>query len=228
MKNLVILTGAGISAESGVPTFRDSDGLWCNYRVEDVCTPEALQKNPNLVIKFYNDRRKQLDEVFPNKAHTELVKLESKYNVNLITQNVDDLHERAGSHNILHLHGELRKLRCTMNPEHIFPISGWEEKDDEKCSIDNAPLRPHIVFFGEGVPNIEPAVELTQKADIFIVIGTSLQVYPAASLLYYTKPECKKYLIDPKAESSYSISNLTIIREKATTGVPQVVEELMK
>ena len=228
MENIVVLSGAGISAESGVPTFRDSDGLWCNYRVEDVCTPEALENNRDMVIKFYNERRKALDEVQPNAAHLALVKLEKKYNVNIITQNIDDLHERAGSANILHLHGELRKLRCSSNYNHIFDIDGWEEKGDERCVFDGSLLRPHVVFFGESVPNIETASEITQSADIIIVIGTSLQVYPAASLLYYAKNDSKKYLIDPKASPNQHVNNLTIVREKATVGVPKIVEELLK
>lgn len=236
-KNIVILTGAGISAESGVPTFRDSDGLWCNYKVEEICTHDALDWNRPVVIDFYNQRRKQLDEVQPNKAHIELTKLETKYNVNIVTQNVDDLHERAGSSNILHLHGELRKVCCTSHPDdHVFKLETlkhgekeiWKQGENDKCPICGDLLRPYIVFFNEAVPNIEPAVNLVQKADILIIIGTSLQVYPAASLMYYAKSDSVKYLIDPKAEPSSKVSNLTIIKEKATIGVPQLVDKLLK
>lgn len=226
-EKIVVLTGAGISAESGVPTFRDSDGLWCNYKVEEICTPEALLHNRDVVIDFYNQRRKQLLTVEPNKAHTELVKLEQKYVVDIVTQNVDDLHERAGSSSILHLHGELKKVSCMNNENHIFTTSS-DQGSNDRCEICNGLLRPYIVFFGEAVPNIEPAVRLAQDADILIVIGTSLQVYPAASLLYYARNNAKKFLVDPKAENSYNIDNLTIVKEKATIGVPLVVEQLMK
>ncbi|MDD4141202.1 MAG: NAD-dependent deacylase [Bacteroidales bacterium] len=226
MKNIVVLTGAGISAESGVPTFRDSDGLWCNYHVEDVATHEAWERNPQLVNDFYNQRRKQLYEVEPNAAHYALVKLEDCYNVTVVTQNIDDLHERAGSKNIIHLHGELKKVRSTKDPDLIYDLDGWELKYGTKCELGSI-LRPHIVFFNEAVPNMEPAMRATEKADIIIVIGTSLQVYPAASLLYYAPPDLKKYLVDPKAEVQYPVTHLTILREKATLGVPQVVETLL-
>jgi NAD-dependent deacetylase len=227
MKNIVVLTGAGMSAESGIQTFRDSDGLWCNYRVEDVATHDAWLRNPKLVNDFYNERRKQLYEVSPNKAHYDLVKLEAKYNVNIVTQNIDDLHERAGSTNVLHLHGELKKVRSTADENLIYDLKGWELKIGDTCELGSQ-LRPHIVWFGEAVPNMEPAMRLAEAADILIVIGTSLQVYPAASLLYYAKNEIPKYLVDPKANTSYPVPHLTIIREKATVGVAEVVDKLLQ
>ena len=178
---IVILTGAGISADSGISTFRDSDGLWANYRIEDVCTPEALARNRAQVIEFYNIRRKELLEKEPNAAHIALAELEREQDVCVITQNIDDLHERAGSKNILHLHGELRKLRSSRNEMATVPIEGWEQKLDTKHP-DGSLLRPFVVFFGESVPMLERAIEITEKADILVIIGTSLNVYPAASL----------------------------------------------
>jgi NAD-dependent deacetylase len=207
MKKVVVFTGAGISAESGIKTFRDSNGLWENYRIEDVATPEAWRNNPVLVQTFYNERRKQLLEVEPNAAHVALVELEKYYKVNIITQNVDDLHERAGSKNVLHLHGELRKSRSTVNPALVYPIKDWELKMGDKCALGSQ-LRPHIVWFGEMVPEMDHAIAITQFADILIVIGSSLQVYPAAGLLQYAQPDIEKFLIDPKAEVPRGIENL--------------------
>ncbi|MDR2083721.1 MAG: NAD-dependent deacylase [Bacteroidales bacterium] len=224
---IVILTGAGISAESGISTFRDSDGLWCNHKIEDVCTPMAWAKNPQLVTDFYNARRKQLFEVVPNNAHTKLAELEKKYDVTVITQNVDDLHERGGSSNVLHLHGELKKVRSTVNSNLIYELKHWEVKIGDMCELGSQ-LRPHIVWFGEDVPNFNLAMEISQQADIFIVIGTSLQVYPAASLLYLINNNVPKYLIDPNAENYQNIENLYIIREKATVGVEKLVSKLMR
>ena len=226
MKKIVVLTGAGISAESGISTFRDSDGLWCNYKLEDVCTPMAWQKNPQLVTEFYNARRKQLFEVEPNSAHIKLAELEKEYDVTIITQNVDDLHERGGSSNVLHLHGELKKVRSTANPDLIYTLDKWEVKIGDLCELGSQ-LRPHIVWFGEDVPNFNLATRISQKADIFIVVGTSLQVYPAASLLYLINDNVPKYLIDPNAENSYPISNLKIIKEKATAGMDMLCKELI-
>jgi len=226
MKTVVILTGAGISAESGIKTFRDSDGLWEEYRIEDVATFEAWQSNQALVIDFYNRRRKQLMEVEPNAAHFALVLLEEKYNVQIITQNVDDLHERAGSNNVMHLHGELKKIRSTVDDNLIYNLQGWELKKGDLCE-KGSQLRPHIVWFGEEVPQIIPAAELSAKADIFIVIGTSLNVYPAAGLLNYVAAQNPKYLIDTNAKDNYYISNLTIIKEKAGIALPKLVEELL-
>jgi NAD-dependent deacetylase len=225
MKKIVVLTGAGISAESGIRTFRDSDGLWEEHRIEDVATFEAWQRNPGLVLDFYNQRRKQLYEVKPNQGHIALVDLEKKFDVRIITQNVDDLHEQAGSRNVLHLHGELKKVRSTVDDDLIYELEGWELKKGDLCE-KGSQLRPHIVWFGEAVPMIEKAMELSAQADIFIVIGTSLNVYPAAGLVYYIKPGTPVYLIDPHAEMLSGVKNLTVIREPAGTGVPALVEKL--
>jgi NAD-dependent deacetylase len=226
MKKIVVLTGAGISAESGIRTFRDSNGLWEEHRIEDVATFEAWQRNQQLVLDFYNQRRKQLFEVEPNVAHLALVELEEKFDVSIITQNVDDLHERAGSKNVMHLHGELKKARSTVDNELIYTLKNWELKKGDLCE-KGSQLRPHIVWFGESVPMIEPAIELSGKADIFIVIGTSLLVYPAASLVYHIKPGTPVYLVDPHAEILSGVENLTIIRETAGIGVPKLVNELL-
>jgi len=225
MKKIVVLTGAGISAESGIRTFRDSDGLWEEHRIEDVATFEAWQRNPGLVLDFYNQRRKQLYEVKPNQGHIALVELEKKFDVRIITQNVDDLHEQAGSRNVLHLHGELKKVRSTVDDDLIYELEGWELKKGDLCE-KGSQLRPHIVWFGEAVPMIEKAMELSAQADIFIVIGTSLNVYPAAGLVYYIKPGTPVYLIDPHAEMLSGVKNLTVIREPAGTGVPALVKKL--
>ena len=226
MKNVVVFTGAGVSAESGVKTFRDSDGLWRQYRFEDVASPTAWQNDPELVLEFYNIRRKQLLEVSPNAAHYALVKLEEKFDVQIITQNVDDLHERAGSKNVFHLHGEIRKSRSTVDPELIYNIEGWELKLGDRCE-KGSQLRPHVVWFGEQVDNFSAASEIATQADIFIVIGTSLVVYPAASLIDYVPDLSPKYLIDPKANMPWAIQNMTVIQEKAGKGVPELVEKLL-
>ena len=195
-KKVVVLTGAGISAESGIKTFRDSDGLWEGHNVLDVATPEGWHKNPALVLDFYNQRRKQLKEVTPNAAHILLAELERDFDVQIITQNVDDLHERAGSTKVLHLHGELLKVRSTVNPNYILDWS--EDLNFGDFDENQNQLRPHIVWFGEEVPALERAVELTEIADYFAVIGTSLQVYPAAGLIDFTKATTPVYYIDPK------------------------------
>lgn len=226
MKKIVVLTGAGISAESGLKTFRDSDGLWEEYRIEDVATYEAWVRNPALVNEFYNQRRKQLFCVEPNAAHLALAELEKKFDVKIITQNVDDLHERGGSSSVLHLHGELKKVRSTIDPELVYTLNGWELKLGDKCE-KGSQLRPHIVWFGEAVPLIEDAAEISSDADIYIVIGTSLNVYPAAGLLNYVRDDVPKYLVDPNASPMNWMRNLKIIREKAGTGVPSLVNELM-
>ncbi len=224
-QTLVVLSGAGISAESGIKTFRDSDGLWENHRVEEVATYEAWQKNNTLVLEFYNQRRRQVLECEPNDAHRLLVKLEEKYDVQIITQNVDDLHERAGSTNVLHLHGELLKVRSTLD-EHL--IYDW--KTDlvigDKCERGSQ-LRPHIVWFGEAVPMIEKAAEIAAKADIFLVIGTSMVVYPAAGLVHYTDYTVPKYVIDPNKPTISNLQNVHYITEKASIGMQQLVDELM-
>ncbi len=226
MKKIVVLTGAGISAESGIRTFRGSDGLWEEHRIEDIATFEAWQRNPGLVLDFYNQRRKQLYEVKPNAAHLALVELEKNFDVHIITQNVDDLHERAGSGQVLHLHGELKKVRSTVDDNLIHTLDGWELKLGDLCARGSQ-LRPHIVWFGEAVPMIEPAAALASEADIFIVIGTSLNVYPAAGLIHFAKPGIPVYLIDPQAEMPGGVSNLSILREAAGTGVPRLVKQLM-
>jgi NAD-dependent deacetylase len=226
MKKIVVLTGAGISAESGIRTFRDSNGLWEEHRVEDVATFEAWQRNQALVLDFYNQRRKQLYEVKPNAGHIALVELEKAFDVRIITQNVDDLHEQAGSAHVLHLHGELKKVRSTIDDNLVYELDGWELKKGNLCE-KGSQLRPHIVWFGEAVPMIEPAMELSAEADIFIVIGTSLNVYPAAGLVYYIKPGTPVYLINPHAEILSGVKNLIIFRETAGTGVPKLVKQLL-
>lgn len=226
MKKIVVLTGAGISAESGIRTFRDSNGLWEEHRIEDVATFEAWQRNQELVLDFYNQRRRQLYEVKPNPGHCALVELENKYDVQIITQNVDDLHEQAGSTRVLHLHGELKKVRSTVDASLVYELDGWELKKGDLCE-KGSQLRPHIVWFGEVVPMIEPATVLSSEADIFIVIGTSLNVYPAAGLVHYIKPGTPVFLIDPNAQMPGGVQNLTVFREFAGTGVPKLVKLLM-
>ena len=225
MKTIVILTGAGISAESGLKTFRDADGLWEGYNIEDVATPEAWRRNPALVQQFYNERRKSVIEAQPNAAHYALVQLQEKYEVHIITQNVDDLHERAGSKNVLHLHGVITRSQSDVDPQLTYPIDGWEIRDTDLCE-HGKPLRPHVVWFGEDVPMISVAATLCQQADIFIVIGTSLQVYPAAGLISYAPPNAKKYVID--LNIPYLAEEVISIEQPATLGVPLVIEELMK
>jgi NAD-dependent deacetylase len=223
MKHIVILTGAGMSAESGLKTFRDADGLWEGHNVMEVASPEGFAANPTLVFDFYNQRRKQLLKVQPNSAHFALSELEENYKVSIITQNVDDLHERAGSSNILHLHGELFKVRSTFDE---FDIKGWTQDLVLGDLCDKGyQLRPHIVWFGEAVPLIPKAIAICETADILIIIGTSMQVYPAASLMHYVKPETKTYFIDPNPAME-STNQITVIAEKATSGILKVVEQL--
>lgn len=215
-QHLVVLTGAGMSAESGLKTFRDANGLWEGHDVTEVASPEGFRRNPELVLDFYNQRRRQLKETTPNKAHFALAELESEYKVSIVTQNVDNLHERAGSSNILHLHGELTKVRSTGNPD---TIKTWT--DDlvlgDLCE-DGYQLRPHIVWFGESVPMIEPAVEICQEADILLIIGTSLQVYPAASLMHYVPHGIPIFYIDPRPQLE-SQGQLRIIPKIASEGM---------
>lgn len=225
MKKVVILTGAGISAESGIRTFRDSDGLWEQYRVEDVATHDAYERNPELVLNFYNERRRQLFHVKPNEAHRQLVRLEERYDVHIITQNIDNLHEQAGSTQVLHLHGILTQARSDRNDNLIVDIGDRDIHLGDKAP-DGAQLRPHIVWFGEAVPNIEPAAALCEQADVFIVVGTSMNVYPAAGLIHYVPRSTPCYLVDPKA---VNVSRqITVFQEKASTGVKKVVDELIK
>jgi NAD-dependent deacetylase len=226
MKKIIVFTGAGISAESGINTFRDSGGLWEQHRIEDVATPEAWHRNPDLVLNFYNQRRKQVLEAYPNAAHKAIVELEKKFEVVVITQNIDDLHERAGSSKVLHLHGEIRKSRSSLDSGMIYDINGWELQLGEKCE-KGSQLRPHIVWFGEMVPAMEDASWLTSMADIFIIIGTSLEVYPAANLVMFTKSDCEKYLIDPNAKIPSGVHDINIINEKAGIGVPVLIKKLL-
>lgn len=223
---LVILTGAGISAESGLQTFRDSDGLWEGYDVYDVATPEAWERNPALVQDFYNMRRKSVLEAKPNAAHYALTQLEDKYDVIIITQNVDNLHERAGSKNVIHLHGVITKSQSSINADLVYDIEGWELKMGETCELGSQ-LRPHVVWFGEAVPMIENAIQIASQADIFVIIGTSLAVYPAASLIDYVPYSSPKIIIDPNTAPVGGIHDLKIIRETAGTGVPKLVQELL-
>ncbi|MFH1005258.1 MAG: NAD-dependent deacylase [Bacteroidota bacterium] len=225
-KKIVVFTGAGISAESGIKTFRDSDGLWEEFRVEDVATPEAWNRNPSLVLKFYNQRREQVMKANPNAAHIALVHLEKKFDVHIITQNIDDLHERAGSKKVLHLHGEITKIRSSIDASLIYPAGEGDIKIGSLCE-KGSQIRPHVVWFGEPVPMMETACKITSLADIFIVIGTSLNVYPAAGLLSYAPPDIPKYLIDPSNVKKDYSSNLTLIKKTAGKGVPELVNFLL-
>lgn len=228
MKKLVVLTGAGMSAESGLSTFRDTGGLWDTYRIEDVATPNAWIKDPELVLYFYNIRRKQLFEVEPNAGHLALAELEQHYDVQIITQNVDNLHERAGSSHVLHLHGELMKMRSTGRGEEVYDVlpDKIEFLVGDKCP-KGFQLRPHIVWFGEAVPEIENAIRLTEQADILIVIGTSLQVYPAAGLIHNVKKETPIYLIDPN-EINFLPSNVVFIQKGGSEGMTELRDRYLK
>ncbi len=226
MKNLVVLTGAGISAESGIETFRGADGLWEGHDIMEVASPEGFHNKPELVLDFYNQRRRQLNMVMPNKAHSNLVKLEKHYKVNIVTQNVDDLHERAGSSSIVHLHGELKKVRSTFKESLVYD---W--KNDlflgNKCELGYQ-LRPYIVWFGEAVPMLDKAIDITGIADVLVIIGTSMQVYPAASLINFVKKDTPIYFIDPKPTISESnFSNLSIIKENAVIGTEILLKKLI-
>lgn len=225
MKKIVVFTGAGISAESGLSTFRDSDGLWEKYSIEEVCTPEALSRNRALVVEFYNKRRRDAAAAQPNAAHRAVAALEQWYEVEVVTQNVDDLHERAGSSRVTHLHGELNKLRSMRNPDLIVPIEGDQALD--AVGEDGALLRPHIVFFGESVPMFDTACKIAAEADLMIVVGTSLAVYPAAMLVRYARPEVPIYLIDPGTPDVQMIRNpLTHLQTKASVGMSELLEQL--
>jgi NAD-dependent deacetylase len=227
MKRLVVFTGAGISAESGIKTFRDSGGLWEEHKIEDVATPQAWAKNPSMVQEFYNQRRKNLLEAKPNAGHIAIAELQKCFNVQVITQNVDDLHERAGSKNVLHLHGELMKVRSCHYPELIYKVNGWEVKMGDVCE-KGSQLRPHIVWFGEMVPEMDNAIELVQQADVFIVAGTSLNVYPAANLLDYAPADIPKFYIDPNPDLLYNFADIHVIKEKAGKGLPDLAVKLIK
>lgn len=226
-KRLIVLSGAGMSAESGIKTFRDAGGLWEGHDVMEVASPQGWKRNKNLVLKFYNDRRRQLLSCSPNKAHLLLTELEQHYNVTIITQNVDDLHERAGSTDVLHLHGELLKVRSEQNEKLIYP---W--KNDLLINDINElghSLRPHIVWFGEMVPELEKAIPLVEEADIIIIIGTSLQVYPAASLISYAKPTAQAYYIDLNpAPIKQAPCDIKVVAMTASSGIQSIIEELIK
>lgn len=226
-KKIAVLTGAGISAESGLKTFRDSDGLWEGHEVTQVATPEAWASNRLLVLEFYNQRRKQAQEVQPNNGHFALADLEKHFEVVIITQNIDALHEKSGSSNVLHLHGEISKARSTLDSELIYELEGWELNDGDLCG-KGSQLRPHIVWFGEAVPMMEPAMQEVLAADIFIVAGTSLVVYPAAGLIDFIRPEVPKFIVDPKIPAITEGNNFHLFEEAATTGLPKVKEHLIK
>jgi NAD-dependent deacetylase len=226
MKKLVVLTGAGISSESGIRTFRDSGGLWEEYDVTEVATFDAWMRNRELVLRFYNERRRQLAGCKPNAGHTGLVQLEKYFDVQIITQNIDDLHERAGSKKILHLHGELTKARSTADPELIYDIGYSDIKNGDKCE-KGSQLRPHIVWFGEEVPMMDKAVRLAAGADIFVVIGSSLNVYPAAGLVHYAPRQADMWLIDPKEVEVPADRHVEVIMEKAARGVEVLTEQLI-
>lgn len=226
MKKIVVFSGAGISAESGISTFRESDGLWENYDVMEVATPEAWERNPKLVLEFYNKRREQVLKAQPNPAHIAIAELQKHFNVQVITQNIDDLHERAGSKNVMHLHGEINKAKSSINEDLIYDITGKDLLWGAKCKLGSQ-LRPHVVWFGEDVPNIPLAVQHFKEAQIVIVVGTSLSVHPAAGLVYYAKRISQKFLIDPKSVNVKGIENLTIIQKKASDGIPTLANDLI-
>jgi len=223
-KKLIVLTGAGISAESGLKTFRDSDGLWEGYNIEDVATPRAWRKNPQLVLEFYNLRRKNVAEAKPNAAHMGLAELEKDFDVHIITQNIDDLHERAGSTKVLHLHGEIFKMRSEKTHELVKEIREDIKLGD--CAEDGCQYRPNIVWFEEPVPMIEEAIPLVHSAEILVVVGTSLVVYPAAGLINYARLEIPKFIIDKRIPYTSSIYNLTAIEKPATEGVTELIRML--
>ena len=225
MERIVVFSGAGMSAESGINTFRDSDGLWEKYNVEDVATPEAWSKNPGLVLDFYNQRRSQVLNAKPNAAHIAIADLESKYEVIVVTQNIDNLHERSGSTNVLHLHGEIMKARSVFDSNNLIDITGPIYLND--LADDCGQLRPHVVWFGESVPAYEMGKEAIESADILIIVGTSLNVYPTAGLIMYAKPRIKKYLIDPDAMSFHGVSDLILINQNAGVAIPNLVQTLL-
>lgn len=226
MKNLVVLTGAGMSSESGIRTFRDSGGLWEEYDVSEVATPQAWNRNMDLVLRFYNERRRQLESCSPNTGHTGLAALEKHFNVQIITQNIDNLHERAGSSRVLHLHGELTKARSTDDPSIVTDIGYSDINKGDKC-LRGSQLRPHIVWFGEEVPMMDEAVRLTGEADIFVVIGSSLNVYPAAGLMHYAPSDSSLWLIDPNDVYVPVNRHVEVIKEKASAGVSLLTQKLL-
>jgi NAD-dependent deacetylase len=225
-KKLVVLSGAGISAESGIPTFRDSDGLWEGHNVMDVATPEGWRRNPALVLDFYNQRRKRALEVKPNRGHEILAELENYFDVTVVTQNVDDLHERAGSSHVIHLHGSLFESRSTKDETLVYPIKGWELNLGDVCA-KGSQLRPNIVWFGEMVPLMDVAADHAANADFFVVVGTSMVVYPAAGLISYVPHDALKFVVDPKLPEMGNVPSLQMVAEKASTGMEKVKQALM-
>lgn len=226
MKKLVVLSGAGISAESGISTFRDADGLWENHDIMDVATPEGWARNKELVLRFYNERRKQAKSVTPNAAHRKLAELEQYFDTTIITQNIDNLHEQAGSTNIIHLHGELFKSQSTADPSLVYDMDGWELNIGDKCA-KGSQLRPFVVWFGEAVPMMEPAMHAAMAADIFLVVGTSLNVYPAAGLIDYVRENAPKFVIDPKLPNVNPYPNLEMMEKRATEGMEILAPKLI-
>ena len=224
-KKIVVFSGAGMSAESGIKTFRDTGGLWEEYKIEDVATFDAWVKNQNLVLDFYNQRRKQVMEAKPNRAHEMVAELQKHFDVQVITQNIDDLHERAGSKKVLHLHGEIMKGRSTTKKELVYELSHWEIKAGDVCEVGSQ-LRPHIVWFGEDVPEMDKATAFAESADIFITIGTSLNVYPAANLIHVVQSNIPKFLVDPGDFNLDYIKNLTIIKANAVEGMKTLSKKL--
>lgn len=229
MKKIVVFSGAGVSADSGIPTYRSADGLWANYRIEEVCTPEALARDRAKVIGFYNERRREMLTKEPNAGHRAIAELEKYFDVEVVTQNIDNLHERAGSTRVTHLHGELTKLRSTANPALIVPIEGWEQHLDDRAP-DGSLLRPHIVFFGEAVPMFDKAAHIVASADILIVVGTSLAVYPAASLVNYVRDEqVPVYLVDPADPNlAFMRNKVTHIKANSAIGMPELATDLIR
>lgn len=225
-QKLVVLSGAGMSAESGIPTFRGGDGLWENHRIEDVATPEAWERDAALVQRFYNERRKGVLAAQPNIGHRVLARLQAYLDVTIITQNIDDLHERAGSKHVVHLHGEITKSRSTKNPMLVYPIEGWEIKMTDRCEL-GSPLRPHIVWFGEGVPMLEHAADWCAQADIFVVVGTSLQVYPAAGLIHEVPYTAQCFIVDPDIPQTGGLNRFEPMALGASDGLLQLAKTLV-
>jgi NAD-dependent deacetylase len=225
-RKLIVLSGAGMSAESGIPTFRGGDGLWENHRIEDVATPEAWQRDAALVQRFYNERRQGVLAAQPNAGHRVLARLQDYFDVRIVTQNIDDLHERAGSRNVLHLHGEITKSRSTRDSKLVYPIHGWDLKMTDTCEL-GSPLRPHIVWFGEAVPMLEPAADLCRDADVFVVVGTSLQVYPAAGLIHEVPHTARCFIVDPSVPQTGGLHRFDAIARGASDGLLQLAQSLV-
>lgn len=223
---MVVLTGAGMSAESGIPVFRGGDGLWENHRIEDVASPEGWEKDRALVLDFYNQRRKRIYEVSPNQGHLILAELERYFDIYIVTQNIDNLHERAGSTKVLHLHGEINKVRSTKNSSLIYEQNHWELKEGDMCEL-GFQLRPHIVWFGEAVPMMEPAITIVESAEILVIVGTSLQVYPAAGLITYAPKFSEKYIIDPIIPKTHGLSGIIPIGKGASEGLKELKEKYL-